>query len=320
MRASRNYQLERVLNMKKLIAICIVIALTSAGLAPAVQADTPKTLVIIDSGIAAELPWVQQMLVDEACFIEYGKCPNGQSSMFGKGAAALDVARIKSSAFSHGTQMASVAYEIDPNTKLVMIRIVGMSEKGFANSYTSRAVTKALTWVSENSERLNVGAVSLSVGRSYKESSCPIEADLQNQIRNLMSRNIPVIAATGNGSNKLKVDYPACVPEVIAVGATDRRYTVRNIQGWVYPIMLISNQGPDLDLYTLGRYTTTDAFGQKSISMGTSSATAAFATHVVKQLNLGLSYVDVMAQVRASFVNAYRTATDFLPLHFEIVR
>ena len=306
--------------MKKLISLFVVIALAAAGITPAAQAATPKTLVIIDSGIAADLPWVQQMLVDEACFIEYGKCPNGQSTMFGKGAAVLQVSRIKDKAMSHGTQMASVAYEIDPSTKLVMIRIVGMSEKGFANSYTTRAVTKALNWVNENAERLNVGAVSLSVGRSYKEASCPIEAELQAQVRNLLSRNIPVIAATGNGSNKLKVDYPACVPEVIAVGATDRRYTVKAIQGWVYPIMLISNQGPDLDLYALGRYTTTDAFGQKSISMGTSSATAAFATYVVKQMNLGLGYTDVMTKVRASLVNAYRTVTDFLPLHFEIVK
>jgi subtilisin family serine protease len=306
--------------MKKLISFFVIIALAAAGITPAAQAATPKTLVIIDSGIAADLPWVQQMLIDEACFIEYGKCPNGQSTRFGKGAASLDVARIKHKAMSHGTQMASVAYEIDPSTKLVMIRIVGMSDKGFANSYTTRAVTKALNWVNENAERLNVGAVSLSVGRSYKEPSCPIEAELQAQVRNLLTRNIPVIAATGNGSNKLKVDYPACVPEVIAVGATDRRYTVRAIQGWVYPIMLISNQGPDLDVYALGRYTTTDAFGQKSVSMGTSSATAAFATYVVKQMSLGLAYTDVMTKVRASLVNAYRTVTDFLPLHFEIVK
>jgi len=306
--------------MKKLISLFVVIALAAAGITPAAQAATPKTLVIIDSGIAADLPWVQQMLVEEACFIEFGKCPNGQSTMFGKGAASLDVARIKHRAMSHGTQMASVAYEIDPSTKLVKIRIVGMSDKGFANSYTTRAVTRALNWVNENAERLNVGAVSLSVGRAYKDTSCPIESELQTQVLNLLSRNIPVIAATGNGSNRLKVDYPACVPEVIAIGATDRRYTVRAIQGWVYPIMLMSNQGPGLDLYALGRYTTTDAFAQKSVSMGTSSATAAFATYVVKQMNLGLGYTDVMARVRASLVNAYRTVTDFLPLHFEIVK
>lgn len=306
--------------MRKLSTVLFTAVLVAAGFTPVAQAASPKTLVIIDSGISADLPWVQEMLVEEACFIEYGRCPNGLNTMVGKGSAALPIAEIKDKTMSHGTQMASVAYEIDPTTKLVMIRIVGMSAKGFANSYTTKAVTKALNWVDLNAERLNIGAVSVSVGRAYKEPSCPIEPEFQAQVRNLAAKNIPVVAATGNGSNKFKVDYPACVPEVIAIGATDRRYTLRGIQGWVYPIMLISNQGSDLDFYTLGRYTTTDAFGNKAISLGTSSSTAAFATYLVKQLNLGISFTDAMATVRASLVNAYRTTTDFLQLHFEIVK
>ena len=306
--------------MKRLLFALTIAVLVAAGITPAAQAAAPKTLVIIDSGISADLPWVKEMLVEEACFIEFGRCPNGLSTMVGNGASALPIATIKDKAMSHGTQMASVAYEINPTTQLVMIRIVGMSDKGFANTYTTKAVTKALNWVNLNSERLNVGAISVSVGRSYKEAKCPIEAELQTQVRNLAAKDIPVVAATGNGSNKLKVDYPACVPEIIAIGATEPRYTLRGILGWIYPIMLISNQGPDLDFYTLGRYITTDAFGNKAVSLGTSSSTAAFATYLVKQFNLGISYADAMATVRASLVNAYRTTTDFVQLHFEIVK
>ena len=306
--------------MKKLSTALVIAALVAAGFTPAAQAATPKTLVIIDSGISADLPWVKEMLVDEACFIEYGRCPNGLSTMSGKGAAALPVSLIKDKAMSHGTQMASVAYEIDPTTKLVMIRIAGMSDKGFINTYTTKAVTKALEWVNQNAERLNIGAVSISLGRPYKEANCPIETELQSQVRNLAARDIPVVAATGNGSNRSKVDYPACVQEVLAIGATDKRYTVKGIQGWVYPIMLISNQGPDLDFYTLGRFMTTDVFGQKAVSIGTSSSAAAFATYLVKQFNFGKSYTETMTTVRASLVNAYRTTTDYLPLHFEIVK
>lgn len=304
--------------MKKLTIFFAIIALVAAGFTPAAQANLQKTLVIIDSGIAAELPFAKEMLVDEACFIEYGKCPNGQSTMFGKGAASLPVARVNHKAMHHGTQMASVAYQIDPSTKLVMIRIVGMSEKGFANSYTTRAVTKALNWVNLNAERLNVGAVSLSIGRSYKESSCPIESELQSQVQQLAAINIPVVAATGNGSNKFKVDYPACVPEVLAIGATDRRYTVKAIQGWVYPIMLISNSGPDLDFYTLGRFPTTDIYGQQALSIGTSSATVAFAANLVRLRNTGLDYPTVLTSIKSSLVNAYRTVTDFAQLHYQI--
>jgi hypothetical protein len=304
--------------VRKIFVAVATFALVAAGFTPAAHANTQKTLVIIDSGIAAELPFAKEMIVDEACFIEYGRCPNGQSTMFGKGAASLPVARINHKAMHHGTQMASVAYQIDPSTKLVMIRIVGMSDKGFANSYTTRAVTRALTWVNLNAERLNVGAVSLSIGRGYKEASCPIEPELQSQVQQLAARNIPVVAATGNGSNKFKVDYPACVPEVLAIGATDRRYTVKSIQGWVYPIMLMSNSGPDLDFYTLGRFPTTDVYGQQAISIGTSSATVAFAANMVRLRNTGLDYPSVMSGIQSSLVNAYRTVTDFARLHYQI--
>jgi len=304
--------------MKKLSFALFIAVLFAAGLTPAAQAVTPKTLVIIDSGIAADLPWVKEILVDEACFIEYGRCPNGQSTMSGKGSAALPVVTIKDKAMSHGTQMASVAYQIDPTTKLVVIRIVGMSNKGYANTYTTRAVTKALTWVNANADRLNIGAVSVSVGRSYKEATCPIEFELQTQVRNLAARDIPVVAATGNGSNRFKVDYPACVPEVIAIGATDTRYSMRNIQGWVYPIMLISNQGRDLDFYTLGRYATTNIYDVKEISLGTSSATVAFASYLVSEENKGQDYQSVMNYVRSNLNNAYRTVTEFYPLQFTI--
>lgn len=304
--------------MKKLITASLVVVLVAAGLLPAAQAATLKTLVIIDSGINSELPWIKEMLVEEACFIQFGRCPNGISSMTGAGAASLPVDKVKDKAMHHGNQMASVVYQVEPTTKIVMIRIVGMSDKGFANTYTTKAVTKALIWVNQNAARLNVGAVSLSVGRSYKEATCPIESELQKEIQALLAIDIPVVAATGNGSNKLKVDYPACIPEVIAIGATEPRYTIKAVQGWVYPIMLISNSGPGLDYYALGKYTVTDLSGKTGIALGTSSATAAFATQLVRMQNAGKSYKTSIAEINNSLVNAYRSVTEFYPLQYNL--
>jgi hypothetical protein len=304
--------------MKKLITASLVVVLVAAGLLPAAQAATLKTLVIIDSGINSELPWIKEMLVEEACFIQFGRCPNGISSMTGAGAASLPVDKVKDKAMHHGNQMASVVYQVEPTTKIVMIRIVGMSDKGFANTYTTKAVTKALSWVNQNAARLNVGAVSLSVGRSYKEATCPIESDLQKEVQALLAIDIPVVASTGNGSSRTKVDYPACVPEIIAIGATEPRYTVKAIQGWVYPIMLISNSGPGLDYYALGKYTVTDLSGKTGIALGTSSATAAFATQLVRMQNAGKSYKTSIAEINNSLVNAYRSVTEFYPLHYNL--
>lgn len=270
--------------MKTKILLALVL-LTSLVSTPAYAAD--KTLVIIDSGINTELDWVKNSLVEEVCIIEYGTCPNGQKFMNGPGAAHVRYQDVQDKAMHHGSQMYSVAVQVDPSVRVVFIRIVGMSEKGFANSYTIRSVQQALDWVNENSARLNVGAVSMSVGRSYSEAGCPIEASLSDTVRKLTGKGIAVIASAGNGGNKLKVDYPACMPEIIAVGSTDSPYRMRGIDGWVTPVMPSSNGGPDLDLYANGRWYTQDLTGRKILTLGTSNSAVAVATKAAQSLSQG---------------------------------
>lgn len=293
--------------MKKVLPILIIL---SSLIPQQAKADEIKSLVIIDSGIASESEFAKTMLIDEACFIEFGKCPNGQSSMVGVGASRLDPRYIKDRSLHHGTQMASVAYSIDSTLKIVMIRIVGVSSSGYANTYRTGGITKALEWVNANSERLNVGAVSISLGRSYSQNSCPIENHLQAQVVTLLEKNIPVVAASGNGSSTKKIDYPACIPEVVSIGATDTRYTLRGVTGWIYPIMLISNTSQDLDYYTLGKAFTTNMFGEKSLQVGTSISTITFASNLVKMQNVGTDKKEMFNVINSSLENAYRSLKD----------
>lgn len=306
--------------MKTKLAITGIILALAAGLTPAAQAAEPKTLVIIDSGFNTQLPFLAGKVVDEACFIEYGKCPNGQASMTGPGAATLtatDGAKDKS--FNHGTQMASVANAVNPSTKFVLVRIIGKSDKGFANTYTTKAVQLALNWVSDNAARLNVGAVSISMGRAYTEAGCPIELPLQSRIVELKAKNIGVFTAAGNRSNQTKVDYPACIPEAITVGATDTRYTLRNIAGWVYPIMPNSNGGADLDLYALGRYNTTMLDGTNTLVLGTSAATAAVASKWTQFLSEGGTYDSLWLTIQSKLDKAYRSVTDVVQKQYNLI-
>jgi hypothetical protein len=293
--------------------LLIAAALGLSLLATPAHAAGDKTLVIIDSGINTQLPWAKAAVVEEACFIEFGNCPNMLPSMVGPGAASLDPALIKDKAMSHGTQMASIAVAANPNVKIVFIRIVGLSAKGYATTYTTKAVTLALDWVAANADRLNVGAVSVSIGRVYKEAACPMSSDpkLQPLIIQLAAKNIPTVISSGNNSNQTKITYPACIPQAIAVGATDTPYSMPEISGWVYPIMLISNSGPDLDLYALGRAATTDVHGNTTVTLGTSNATALVATRLAQSLSDGSTLDTVMGKVNASLQNAYRTLTKF---------
>jgi hypothetical protein len=299
--------------MKNKIIVAAIASVLVAGLTGPVSATPQKTLVIIDSGINSQLDWVKNTLVDEACFIEFGKCPNGQSSMTGPGAATLSLRDAdRDRTFNHGTQMASVAVAVNPGIKIVAIRIVGMSDKGFANTYRTNALIPALEWVAANATRLNVGAVSISLGRAYTEAACPVETSLQSQIIALKQNNVGVFIAAGNRSNPTKVDYPACIPEAISVGATDIRYSQRGVSGWIYPVMPTSNGGPDLDLYDLGKYETITLNGRRILAVGTSAATVAAASKWTQAIGQGGTYDSVWTSFTTGLGNAYRSMKDIV--------
>lgn len=306
--------------MKKLLIPVFAASIVFSLATPVAATQSPKSLVIIDTGISSQVSSLKASLIDEACFIEFGKCPNGLNNMFGLGAATIDPAMVKDRTLSHGTQMTSVALQIDPALKVVMIRVVGVSAKGFANTYRTGVITKALEWVNQNASRLNVGAVSISLGRAYSQSQCPIESDLQQQVIDLASKDIPVIAAAGNGSSRVKIDYPACIPQVIAIGATDTRYSSRGTTGWIYPVMAISNSSTDLDYFTLGRFETTNIFGEKSVQLGTSVSTVSFAAQLVKLQNNGVSPKDLMTFIDSNLENAYRSMSEVSKKQYSILK
>jgi len=299
--------------------IILMVVAISATLLPLQSASAvgEKTLVIIDSGINTDLAWAKNSVVDEACFVEFNRCPNGLSQMTGAGSAKVTPAMTTAGSFSHGTQMASVAVAVDPNVKIVSIRVAGMTAKGVPNPYTAKAISWALDYVEANKARLNVGAISISLGNSYKSTSCPIVGNLQTQISNLMASGVAVAIAVGNGGST-KIDYPACIPEAIAVGATEDRYAMTGVAGWVYPIMAISNHNSEVDYFVNGKYTTSDLSDKKSVSFGTSNSTVAFATYLTKRLSAGENLTNVMASVNASLVNAYKTTTLFYPKQFNL--
>jgi len=299
--------------------IMLLVVAISATLLPTQTASAvgEKTLVIIDSGINTDLPWAKNAVIDEACFVELHRCPNGFSQMVGAGAAKVTPAMTTASSFSHGTQMASVAVAINPNVKIVSIRVAGLTPRGVPTPYSGKAISWALDYVEANKARLNVGAVSISLGNSYRSTSCPIVGNLQTQISNLMASGVAVAIAVGNGGST-KIDYPACIPQAIAVGATEERYAMKEVSGWVYPIMAISNHNSEVDYFVNGKYTVSDISDNKKVSFGTSNATVAFATYLTKRLSAGENLTDVMTSVNASLVNAYKTTTLFYPKQFDL--
>jgi hypothetical protein len=84
--------------------------------------------------------------------------------------------------------------------------------------------------------------------------------------------------------------------------------------------MAISNSSPDLDYYTLGKYITTNMFGEKSLQVGTSVSTVAFATNLVKMQNSGTDRKELFNVINTTLENAYRSMQDISKKHYSVSR
>jgi hypothetical protein len=157
----------------------------------------------------------------------------------------------------------------------------------------------ALNWVKNNTSKYNIVATSTSLSNTVFNRTgnyCKIGTDLQNVIVALQSLNVAAVFSAGNTYDRLRVSYPACIPQSIAVGATN--YTETTKTGTITPISLASAGGPDLDFYALGSW----QLRLTRINGQTSPATAAFAAYWSKQVSkLGTTnYTTVYDSIKAS--------------------
>jgi hypothetical protein len=253
---------------KALVAVLITVTTTAGYTAVTAHAEPVKpSVVIIDTAIDASLPVFSGRLIQEVCAMEWNLCPNGTGFQEGPGSAStLPAKALASASFNHGTQMASVAVSANAYVNIIFIRIVGMTKEGYRASTTEASVTKALDWVIANKDKYSIAAVAMSQGNhdlATYNILCP-KSNLIKYIDTLKSFNIPLMLPAGNDADITRVDYPACIPQAITVGAVDK-FNIINTY---------SNGTPaQVDFYTSG---TVKAFlpgGKQTTVAGTSAST-----------------------------------------------
>ena len=207
--------------MKKFVALFAVLFSVIAPVQS--QAVEKQTIVIIDSAIDSSK---FSNIVYEACFT-IKTCPNGQtlsdakgsySFSEGKGSAAIQDFSIKGA--DHGFNMAKIATYVNPNINIVFVRI--SDEKVYDTFSMIRndggSLARALAWVSNNSSKFNIKAVSISQSRSnFTVGTCPSDALFESSVVALKSKNIATFVATGNDGKKNQIGFPACVNGVYSV-------------------------------------------------------------------------------------------------------
>ena len=142
--------------------------------------------------------------------------------------------------------------------------------------YSLDAVKQGLDWVIANRVKYNIAVVSISQGKVF--DNCKVPAGMAAQVATLKAVQVPVISATGNNGNRSAIFSPACLPDVVSVGATDNPWGGMESYAWdpaATPyIARYSNGSPDTDFYANGRWFVTNVDGTTKFMVGTSNATA----------------------------------------------
>lgn len=231
------------------------------------RAEFAQTLVIADTALDSTMTEFSNNILHELCILDQPACPNGDNFMEGKGSANLPKHFLTGNGFNHGTQMVSAAVRTNPKIKIIFIRIIGNSNYGMRLSSSDYTIAKVLDWVNRNKKQYNIQAVAISQGHhnlSLLTDYCPKSEVTNRLIDELMVKNVPFFSPAGNGGDRSRIDWPACIPQVIGVGALNLD---RSISSY-------SNSDQKLvDYYELGTLKVLDANGFDRTSIGSSIST-----------------------------------------------
>lgn len=266
--------------MKKVIIVALSAVLAVMAIEPA-HAQDQRVLAIIDTAIdSKKIPSV----IYEACFTVNRSCPNKASFMEGVGSANSPVwPSLMSNGTYHGHKMTQAALAIDPNTKIVFVRIADITAQGNSGNQPA-SLSLAIDWVSKNASKYSIDAVSISQSGTSSNNllACSKDTAVINAVASLNAQNVPTFAATGNNRSQTIVGFPSCVNGVIGVGALAAYPQTPTVYA---NFAATTNRGPGLDLVAPGDIAIVEYNGKAGLTDSTSGATVIAASSYVKSNN-----------------------------------
>lgn len=285
--------------MKKLLVIASALAL-SFQVSPVV-ADEKPTVVVIDSGFDSDL----LSPIKEVCILVTKSCNNGQQfdESVGSSDTPITIRNNWLGEWAHGTKMADIVRQVNPNANLILIRNAIVLPSGAINVGGTREFELSLKWVRDNAKKYNISAVSFSRGSNAWVKTgrgCPIEKGIQTEIVNLQNLGVATVIAAGNNGDKVNVSYPGCIPEAVTIsGIYSQNYTPKVWSS--YRQTLGTNSGALTDFFAMGNFSTIAG----PVAESTSSSAAAFAGYWsrVSSGNYFDTYNKIASQTSNKFVN-----------------
>ncbi|HEY5971405.1 MAG TPA: S8 family serine peptidase [Pseudoxanthomonas sp.] len=254
-----------------------VLTQVSALLGSGIDGDGLK-VAVIDSGVDIDHPDLGDRLIDQQCFCSRisgsgGCCPNGQSTQSGPGAAEDDQ--------GHGSNVSGIIVGegiVAPRGALPAAQLIAVKVLDSDNdSCCSSDVLAAMDWLAANHP--DIVAVNLSLGTDVMyEGDCD-SADAATRVSSALvaefvARGTTVVASSGNTGSSSMMQLPACLRDVVSVGAT------WDFDGGSISFLGCTESGtaPLKPTCFTNRSTTTDLYAAGAFvrSMGRSGGTSSF--------------------------------------------
>lgn len=208
---------------------------------------TGQSIAILDTGIEKDHPFLQDAagnsrVIYEACFGTKDPsnnidtlCPNadpigGDSPLGLAGSANPNCTFDVDGQCFHGTHVAGIAAGkrnwnnltgVAPNASIIAVKVFSkLTQSNKLKAYV-QDYTAALQAI------LNSGATEITANMSIASDSvfgggCARAGDaIYDVVEDLIDRRVPVVAATGNNSERSGVSFPACVKNVVKVAAVN---------------------------------------------------------------------------------------------------
>ena len=267
------------------------------------------TVAVIDTGIDSDHPdLIDNVSSGQACFgfngsvTGFGFCPNGSDLQTGSGAAEDDA--------GHGTHVSGIITSsgvvappgIAPDADVVAIKSLdNCSLGGCFYSFTLNVVA-ALDYIIDNPQ-LGIGIINMSLG-----TSAQFAGDCDNAtswtmagaaaINTLRDMGVTAFASAGNSGSGTSMGAPACLSNVISVGASNDFDTVASF----------SDSNSKTDIFAPGVSIISDAIGGSTIPLsGTSMAspTAAGCAALLIESGEATSPDTIEARLQTSSVHVF---------------
>ncbi len=305
------------------------------------------TVAVLDSGVDSNHRFLQNTVVAEACFSTHMEgyaislCPSGEETEIGTGSAESCDPSI--AACMHGTHVAGiVAGENDTmagiakDASIIAVQIFSRFDNaeycGGASpcilSFASDQIA-ALEHVYKLRKTYDIAAINLSLGRGQYSSAATCDKEnpaYTEAVQQLVDANIAVVASSGNAGYTNGISYPACMSDVVSVGATGGQNQVASF----------SNSSTLLDLLAPGVAIQSSIPGNTYASLqGTSMAAphvagawavvrsqvpdASIARVLSAMKQTGISITDSRNGIKTSFVQLNKTLRSFDGIELEMI-